>query len=64
MPESKHAMPAKFDLNDPSIVGEFERAAATHKRASTRSKSTAMKALVKEGVLTKNGRLTAKYRSK
>ncbi len=55
---------ARFDLNDPSVVKEFEKAAADHKRESTHSEGAARKLLMKEGVLTKTGQLAKRYRSK
>jgi hypothetical protein len=55
---------SRFDLNDPSIVKEFEKAAADHKREASSSPATARETLMKEGVLTKSGRLAPKYRSK
>jgi hypothetical protein len=63
MPKKQRAMSARFDVNDPTVFERFEKAAAVHTRASTRSKSSARKTLIREGILTRSGKIAKKYRA-
>jgi hypothetical protein len=57
------ATPAPTDLSSREAVESFRKAAAEFLKKATRSKQSAMKALVESGIYTKSGKLTKNYRS-
>ena len=50
-----------FDLSDPQLLVKFRRAASDYSARSLKSKRTAKAALIRDGILTKKGRLTKNY---
>jgi hypothetical protein len=54
--------PPTTDINSPAFAAWFRLAAEEFNRKYTRSKRAALALMVKEGILTKTGRLTANYR--
>jgi len=54
MPKKRRTMSPRFDVNDPTVFERFEKAAAAHTRASTRSRDSARKTLIREGILTEH----------
>jgi|HubBroStandDraft_5_1064220.scaffolds.fasta_scaffold793502_2 hypothetical protein len=49
-------------IGEPGAVAAFRRAAEQFDRKANRSKRTAHATLVREGILTRSGNLTANYR--
>ncbi len=54
-------MKCRFDINDPNVLEKFKKAAADDSKRSLKSKQAAQATLIKEGILTKSGRLTKNY---
>jgi hypothetical protein len=52
----------RFDINSPEALALFEKAAKRFTKKATRSKAAAMKVLIAEGMYTKAGNLTKRYR--
>jgi hypothetical protein len=52
---------SRFNLDDPGLLGKFKRAAQAYSALSLKSKETARAALIRDGILTKSGRLTKNY---
>ncbi len=50
-----------FDPDDPDLLRKFEKAAKEASRRSLKSKRAARATLMKEGFITKSGRLTKNY---
>jgi len=50
-----------FNPDDPDLLRKFEKAIEKAGRRSLKSKRTARAALMKEGFITKSGRLTKRY---
>jgi hypothetical protein len=61
VPQTKNP-PSTVDFISPAIVKRFQSAAKTFTFRVTRSKRTATKALVDEGIYTTKGKLTKNYR--
>ncbi|MGB0060032.1 hypothetical protein [Candidatus Binatus sp.] len=57
------ARPAPADLNSREAVEHFRKGAEEFMKKATRSKESAMKALVESGIYTKTGKLSKNYRS-
>jgi hypothetical protein len=57
------ATPAPTDLSSREAVEHFRKAAAEFMKKATRSRKSAMKALVESGIYTKSGKLSKNYRS-
>jgi hypothetical protein len=53
--------PAHLDLNTPEGAERFRKAADAFDRRACRSKESALKVLVDEGIYTKSGKLTKRY---
>jgi len=51
-----------LDIGSPEALALFEKAAKEFTRKATRSKAAAMKVLIAEGMYTKAGNLTRRYR--
>lgn len=51
-----------LDISSPEALSLFEKAAKEFTRKATRSKAAAMKVLIAEGMYTKAGNLTKRYR--
>jgi hypothetical protein len=51
-----------FDINSPEALALFQKAAKKFTKKATRSKAAAMKVLIAEGIYTKAGNLTKRYR--
>ena len=51
-----------FDPADPRVLARIKKASASNKRDFARSKASAVRALVRDGVLTKTGRIAKHYR--
>jgi len=54
-------MVSRFNVDDPDLVKKFKKAARAYSARSLKSKKTAMAALIRDGILTKSGRLTKNY---
>ncbi|MGJ5815156.1 hypothetical protein [Paludibaculum fermentans] len=50
------------DLNTPEAVEHFRKAAQAFTKSATVSREAALAVLVKEGIATKSGKLTKRYR--
>jgi len=61
MGNSCRSMVSRFNLDDPDLLGKFKKAAQTYSARTLKSKKTAKAALVRDGILTKSGRLTKNY---
>ena len=59
MPTPKGLKSGQLDGNDPALLVRFKKAAAEYGKDTSREASLAR--LVKEGIATKNGRLTKNY---
>ena len=57
------AAPSPTDLTSREAVEYFRKAAAAFTKKATRSKESAMKALVESGIYLKSGKLSKNYRS-
>jgi len=57
----KTSMTARFNLDDPDLLRNFKKAAKEASRRSLKSKRAARARLMKEGFITKSGRLTKNY---
>lgn len=64
MAGTKLVMAPKFDVNDPKTLQQlqFKKAANVLTARSTRTKAAARRSLVSEGILTKSGKISKKYR--
>ena len=51
-----------LDLNTPEGAERFRKAAEAFNRLVNRSEASALKVLVEEGIYTKSGKLTKRYR--
>jgi len=56
------ATPASADLSSREAVEHFRKSAEEYMKKATRSKESAMKALVESGIYTKSGKLSKNYR--
>lgn len=54
-------MTARFNLDDPDLLRKFKKAAKEASRRSLKSKRATRARLMKEGFITKSGRLTKNY---
>lgn len=61
MSKPRPTMPSRFNLDDPDLLRKFKMAANALSSRSLKSKRSARAALVKDGILTKTGRLTKNY---
>ena len=61
MRKVKPAMISRFSLDDPDLLEKFKNAAKEAGKRSLKSKRAARATLVKEGFITKSGRLTKNY---
>lgn len=61
MPQVK-ASSSTVDLSSPAVVKRFQDAAKSFTLRATRSKRSAAKALVAEGIYTTKGKLSKNYR--
>lgn len=50
-----------YDLGSPQSVAAFRIAAEKFTREATRTKKSALDLMVREGIVTKSGRLTKRY---
>ncbi len=53
---------ARLDLNDPKVLKAYKKAAAAESARTTKTEASARRALKKDGILTKSGNISAKYR--
>jgi hypothetical protein len=51
-----------WDLNSKEALDDFRKAAEAFTKRTTRSREAALKVLVAEGICTKSGKLTKRYR--
>jgi hypothetical protein len=51
-----------YDLNSQAEFDRFEKAAKAFTKRTTKSREAALKVLVAEGIYTKSGKLTKRYR--
>ena len=51
----------KLDMNSPATLKKFENVSKAYTLKATKTKASALKALKKEGFLTKSGKLSKKY---
>jgi hypothetical protein len=61
MSKPRPIMATRFNLDDPDLLRKFKKAARTYSARSLKSKKTARAALVRDGIVTKSGRLTKNY---
>lgn len=53
---------ANWDFNSPKCLELFRKAAKEATAEATKSQATARQVLIKDGIITKSGKLTKKYR--
>jgi len=53
---------ATADLNTPQAIERFRKAAKAFTARTTKSRASALQVLVDEGIYTKSGKLTRRYR--
>lgn len=53
---------AQFDMNSPEALERFRKAAKAFTARAVKSRASAIKVLVDEGIYTKSGKLTKRYR--
>ncbi len=51
-----------YDLNTQEALDDFRKAAEAFTKRNTRTREAALKVLVAEGICTKSGKLTKRYR--
>lgn len=61
MSKSSPITARRFNLDDPDLLRKFKKAAQNYRARSLKSKKSARAALIKDGILTKSGRLTKNY---
>lgn len=61
MQKSSRYMSDRFDINNPKLLHLFKEAAAADSRRSLKTVESARATLIKEGIVTKSGRLTKNY---
>jgi hypothetical protein len=54
----------RLDLSAPATARAFKAAAKAYTAKATKTKTSAIETLRREGILTKNGRLTKRYAAK
>jgi hypothetical protein len=54
--------PVITDLSSPAALAEFRKAADAYTKKATRSKASALKALIDSGIYDKSGRLSRHFR--
>ncbi len=58
---SKKNHPVRLDLNSPATARAFRVAADAYTNKATKTKTSAIETLQREGILTKSGRLAKPY---
>jgi hypothetical protein len=61
--DKRTAITTQADLTSREAVEHFRKGAEEFMKKATRSKESAMKALVESGIYTKSGKLSKNYRS-
>lgn len=52
---------SRFNVDDPDLLRKFKKAAQKYSARSLKSKRSARAALIRDGIVTKSGRLTKNY---